>query len=463
MNLQSTAAAAYGLSSFFQQQADNIGGLQAQGQQLMQQPQTQGLLQAIMPALISALQQALQQFQGQAADGWGMPGASPGFDKQSLGGALANAFMQKLGQQLPELPGSPLQMPAEMRMPQLAAMPQAMPALPMPVLQPRQAAPTAAASSTPTGGNAAPMSFQAAASALGAEFDSVKDASGHITMDKLKQIAAQGPGNGISQAVFAAATHFVNNPQQFSTLENAFANANPSKPGATWNDGKASTTDFQAAGGMPAPMGTPTSVTPNTAGSDKAMDYGKAVKTLANGFDQVKNGDGHITMDRLKDIVKKGPGPNVSPEMHKAAEYFVNNRGAFERLETSNQSNAAGMPIIGDGKVSLKDIHQEIPKLKPGEGDAKVWNDLFSNSKGLFNGDKLCNKGELQKLADTGVLPDGSKASPEQQAAAKVFMSRPDMQILLDSAAHSNGSGDNTYSKKDMELVLKKAQGDRIR
>jgi hypothetical protein len=209
---------------------------------------------------------------------------------------------------------------------------------------------------------------------------------------------------------------------------------------------------LQQAMGAKSPVGA-------TVDSAGGMDYDRAVRTIANDFDKVKDGKGTLSLDKLKTIAKSGPEAGFSPELKAAAQFMVDNSDDFKRLETADQKKSGGLKK-GDGKIGLTDLTAELPNVKGGKGDKQLWDDVMSNSNALFNGDKTFSFSEVQKIAEQGVYPDGTKATPQQQQAAQQLWSRKDLLMGADSAdkKHQGGQlGDQLISKKDVEIMQKQA------
>ena len=111
---------------------------------------------------------------------------------------------------------------------------------------------------------------------------------------------------------------------------------------------------------------------------------------------------------------------------------------------------------MADGKIAKYDLTSASHNVKLGKGDLQIFEDLWSVKDQLFAGDHLCSKDEIEKIAKTGKMPDGSAAGAKVQAAAGALMNRPDLLMMLDNADRNGIAGklgDDLFSKADFEKM----------
>ena len=176
------------------------------------------------------------------------------------------------------------------------------------------------------------------------------------------------------------------------------------------------------------------------------MDNPRAAREIARHFDEMAGGPGgKVNIGQLQQIASTGMMPNgqpAPPELRAACQHLANNPRALEQMETAD-ANAQGKQCTPDGQIGKGDMNALLQRLSPAVGEQNTIAALQQHGRQMCDANGCFDKGTVQNVATTGMLPNGQSAPPELTAACKDLMSRPELFDKLDNAWKvRNGEGD---------------------
>ncbi|MEK8029349.1 hypothetical protein AACH06_00835 [Ideonella sp. DXS29W] len=179
------------------------------------------------------------------------------------------------------------------------------------------------------------------------------------------------------------------------------------------------------------------------------MDESRATKVLSNHFSQLSGGD--KTFNK-KDLEKAAADPS-KPELQRAAQFALDNPMFMRGLDTAGKGDRP------DGKISARDLRSSMQTGKLAQGDQAVLDTISRYAEPLYNqsGRKTLNRGDFERMANGGNMPNGQPTPPDMQEAARAMLSKPALFERLDSAKSNGRSADGGISKRDVEITQSRA------
>ncbi|WKB51743.1 HrpF/NolX family T3SS translocon protein [Eleftheria terrae] len=195
------------------------------------------------------------------------------------------------------------------------------------------------------------------------------------------------------------------------------------------------------------------------------MDNDRAVRELARNFTNLRGADEKLTVKDLKaiasgNIMNGKLSANYTPELRAAAQHILNNPSLMRQLDTADSVNSKGVGKA-DGKIGIGDVNAMLQRTGRAVGEEQTLQTLAKYGDQLFtNSGKTFNRQDMQTIASTGKMPNGSQAPADLQAAAKDLMARPELFNKLDNAVKiqregkGDQRGDGKISVEDLKVAI---------
>lgn len=211
--------------------------------------------------------------------------------------------------------------------------------------------------------------------------------------------------------------------------------------------------------------GQPGSIGGSTGGFGGPMTAGECQSALLKGMQnsgmtKMTNQDFE---DAAKGICPKGMNPkDFTPEFQQACRQMQANPNL--KPDTADADNflkkhgLGGMHGKADGTVGIGDLSASLQKQGLSGDQHNTVQTLKDNFKALSK-DGLIDLDTVKNVATTGLMPNGSPASPQLQQACQKFASDTALNFAADNAeqiakGRMDQRGDQKFSMKDLEKTL---------